>query len=240
MQKHLLLLLILLLTFPILAQDDMMMETVNLGASDGLVLVGDMYRPDMDGEAAAVLLIHMLGSNRTTYAPLIPALLEAGYVVLNVDMRGHGETGGSQDWALAETDIQVWLDWLREQENVSSDAVSIIGASIGGNLALIGCANDAQCLTSIALSPGIDYRGVMPESAVTEGLSNRSALLVASHNDGFSADSVRQIFANATGNVSARLYNGRAHGIQLFDNELESITTLILSWLDEHVAALDA
>jgi predicted acyl esterase len=229
----------LLLVVPITAQDLPAPEVVSISASDGLELRGDFYRPaGAEEDTPAVLLMHMLGSQRNAYEPLLPDLLDAGYIVLNIDLRGHGETGGRHDWELAVSDVQTLLDWLRQQEGVADDQIAIIGASVGSNLALVGCANDEACVTAIALSPGLDYRGIEPQSAVTEGLAERSALLIASHQDGFSADSVIVMFSEATGNVAARLYEGRAHGTALFNNELASVSSAILSWLDEQFAAV--
>ena len=45
------------------------------------------------------------------------------------------------------------------------------------------------------------------------------------------------MFLNAKGDVSARLYPGRAHGTRLFDSRYESVSRLILRWLDELFAA---
>ena len=219
------------------AQDELSFETVTIPASDGLELVGDLYLPTeiSDTGNPAVLLFHMLGSNRHAYDPILPDLVDAGYVVLNVDMRGHGDTGGNQVWNLAIADVQVWLDWLRDQDAVDDSRVAIMGASIGSNVALIGCAEDPDCIGVIALSPGLDYRGVQPESAVVDGLSERAVLLIASHTDGYSAESVEQMFANAKGDVSARIYRGAAHGTALFRSNYDSVSHLILWWLAEHL-----
>lgn len=232
--------LICLLSLPTLAQGDDMLEAqqIDISASDDLNLVGDLYLPEaMTEPAPAVILMHMLGGNRSEYDPLIPYLVEAGYAVLNVDLRGHGATGGSQDWDLAIEDTQRWFDWLRQQEGIDAQRTAIIGASIGSNVALIACANDEACVTAIALSPGEDYRGVMPADAVANGLN---ALLIASHNDRQSADSVRAFFASATGFVDARLYTGRQHGTQLFATDLESVANVSIGWLEEQFANVDA
>ncbi len=209
---------------------------VTVSASDGLELAAKFY-PTTAVNAPAVLLLHMLGSSRVAWLPLIVPLREAGYAVLAVDMRGHGQTGGTQDWVLAEADVQVWLDWLKAQEGINPDALAIVGASIGSNLALIGCANDPTCVTAIALSPGLDYRGVMPEAAVVSGLADRSALLVASHDDLESSDAVKQMAMNATdGEIGLRLYPGFAHGTELLlGNTTDSVLALVIGWLDEHL-----
>jgi pimeloyl-ACP methyl ester carboxylesterase len=226
----------------ILAQEDdggtLALEVVMVGADDGLSLQGDYYPllAETEPEEAypAVLLLHMLGRDRTTWQPLIRPLHEAGFVTLAVDMRGHGATGGERDWEKAEDDIQTWLDWLKSQPNVG--AVFIVGASVGGNLALIGCANDPECGTVVALSPGLDFRGVMPETAVVEGLLDRAALLVAAHGDTYSADSVRQMATNSRGEIGLRIYRDGAHGTNMFTADYQDrVITLIVNWLVEHL-----
>jgi len=222
----------------VVAQDELIFETVSVTASDDLNLIGDLYVPDdvADTGNPTVLLFHMLGGSRGEFNRLLPDLLDAGYVILNADLRGHGETGGDQVWDLTITDVQVWLDWLREQDAVDGSRIVIIGGSIGSNVALMGCAIDADCVGTIALSPGLDYRGVQPETAVLEGLLERAVLLVASHSDGYSAETVEQWFMNTRGDVSARIYQGGGHGTNLFRSKYESVSHLILSWLAEHLA----
>jgi pimeloyl-ACP methyl ester carboxylesterase len=208
-------------------------ETVEITALDGLILKGDYYVAE---EAApTVLLLHMVGSQRNAWTPLIPELTDAGYNVLNPDFRGHGETGGIADWVAAQDDTQLWLNWLNVREEV--DSVSIVGASIGANLALINCANDAYCVTAVALSPGLDYYNVMPEDFVVNGLTEKSALLVAAYNDRQSIDGVRQMATSATGEIGMRLYRGAAHGTNMFRDPLTATAPqVIINWLDEHTA----
>ena len=237
---------LILTTMPVSAQDggdesDLTPESVSIEAEDGLLLVGDYYFPsgEMDGEAVpSVILLHMLSSNRTTWKPLIPVLVnDYGLAVLNIDMRGHGETGGSQDWSAAEIDVQTLIDWLRTQDDINPNAVSIVGASIGSNLALRGWANDETILTAVALSPGLDYRGVTTQDAVEAG-SDRAVMLVASRQDTPSALAVTTLFTVTTADVQVRLYNGRLHGTQLLENEavVDELTHSIGTWI---VAQLD-
>ena len=220
-----------------LAQDLPVHETITLQAADDTSLVADFY-PASD-EAPVLILLHMLNSQRSAYEPLIPDLHEAGYAILNVDMRGHGESGGAQVWDSTIADMQSWAAWLEEEGHTSEAGLAIIGASIGSNVALISCAETEGCRGAVALSPGLDYRGVQPESALVDGLAERSALLVAAQADGYSAQSVKQMFLNAKGDISARLYPGRAHGTRLFDSDYASVSALILHWLDETLAPKD-
>jgi pimeloyl-ACP methyl ester carboxylesterase len=211
-------------------------QTVQVAAIDGLKLVGDFYTAANSSGVSkpAVLLLHIIGSDRHSWQALIPSLLDAGYSVLTVDLRGFGDTGGEINWGAATKDVQTWLDWLRKQPEVRPDAVSITGGSIGANLALIGCANDPDCVTAIALSPGLVYYSLKPD---INQLKTRSAFLVASQNDLYPADSVKQMVGSASGDIGARIYPGTAHGTHLFegsDKVRDGLIATIINWLDEH------
>ena len=240
MKKHILYVLCLLLAvMPALAQDapTPTPNATEIEAADGRLLKGDLYRPEVipDEGASTLLLMHQNQATRYSYESVIPQFVEEGYIVLAVDLRGHGQTGGSVDWEQAQDDTQKWLAWLREQEGVNDAKIAIIGASIGSNLALIGCAQDVQCVTAIALSPGLDYFGVQPEDFVADGLQTRSALLIAGNRDRESADAIRTIFAAAKGKVGAEMFPSGSHGTAFFGTERSRQDTmaLILTWLDQ-------
>lgn len=219
------------------AQDDLLAEPqrVEVAAEDGLMLVGDFYAlaTDTDTELPTVLLMHQNQSTRQSWQPLIGPLLEAGFNVLTVDLRAHGETGGTRDWEAAVGDVQTWLDWLREQPTVRDSAIATVGASIGSNLALVGCANDPTCVTAVALSPGVDYFGVMPRDALAVGLEFRSALLVAAQDDPQSANSIWQFVMDASGEIGVKIYRRAGHGTTIFSGaEGENLIALIIDWLE--------
>jgi len=218
-------------------------QPISIPAADGLTLVGDFYGlpadPAMESGRPAVLLLHMIGGRRQDWSPLIDPLLTEGYDVLAVDLRGYGDTGGSLDWEAATADVQTWLDWLRTQPSVNPDALAIVGASIGSNLALIGCAADVRCLTAVAMSPGLDYFGLEIQRSVTAGLRLRSALLLVSQNDHYPSDSVKQLVGEATGEIGAQIYSGAIHGTHLFDGaRRDSVIAAILDWLDAHTPGM--
>src|SRR5690606_36372631 len=129
-----------------------------------------------------------------------------------VDLRGFGRTGGSRDWDLARADVLTWLEWLRTQPEVDTAFVSTMGASIGSNLALVGCGDDPDCVTAIALSPGLNYFGVEPVEALETTLENRSALIVTAKDDTQSANGIGDMLAAAEGEVGVRMFTGRSHG----------------------------
>ncbi len=208
--------------------------TVTISASDGLPLQATYLVPAANGLRPAVILLHMLGSNREAWQStgLVQALVADGYHVLALDMRGHGETGGENDWPLAEDDLQrVWA-WLIEQEGVDEGKTAVIGGSIGSNMALRTGANIETINTVVLLSPGLDYFGVTTEDAL-EQWGKRPLLIVASEEDSYAADSSRTLAAQAQGEAQLQMYSTAGHGTNMFNTEPD-LVTLIGEWLSQH------
>lgn len=215
---------------------------VEIEATDSVILVGDVYQPmeSAEGGNAAVILFHMLGSTRQAWGPLLPELHAANLFVLNVDMRGHGESGGERDWPQAEADVQLWVDWVRAQDGVNADNIVLIGASIGSNLALRGFANDEALAGVIALSPGLDYRGVTTADAV-ENAARRPMMLVASRLDYESAEAINTLYDLTTGDAVVRIYWGTLHGTNLFGDKArrDPLVAAMVGWILEVTANSD-
>jgi dienelactone hydrolase len=204
-------------------------QSVKIKASDGLTIIGLFYPSASSGPAApSALLLHQINGSKAQWQPLIPALLAEGYSVLAVDLRGFGETGGEINWKRAEADVATLLAWLRDQSGVNGDEIAIIGASMGANLALRGCAADTRCRVAVALSPGLDYFGLTTGDAIRK-MSKKAPLLVASQIDTASAQGVTKLAEIAPGNVMIRVYDGGKHGVQLFD--YDDLIPMIVQWL---------
>jgi len=167
-------------------------ENITIAGAGELSLKATMYTPSGSGPLPGVILLHMLGSDRQVWDDngLANTLVENGYAVLSVDMRGHGETGSSIDWPLAPEDLQRAWDHFTSLETVDPQRTAVIGASIGANLALVTGADQPAIRTVILLSPGLDYRGVATEGPL-EKYGPRPILIVASEEDVYAADSSR-------------------------------------------------
>ncbi len=202
-------------------------RAVNISASDGLALRGKFYPAAVP--APGVLLLHMLGHSKEDWNAVGSALQEAGFAALAVDMRGHGDTGGGADWVLARSDVGMMFEWLAGQPNVDGTRLAAVGASIGANLALIGCTEYAACRAVALLSPGLDYRGVKTEPAVV-GLGERPLLLVASESDTYSMQTVRALAEAAQGEPQLQIYQDAGHGTDMLNAEPD-LQPLLTNWL---------
>lgn len=237
-------------------------QAVQVKAPDGLTLRGDFYALLSEAVpksgAPAVLLLHDLNGSRVDNMPLVKPLLQEGYHVLAIDVRGFGETGGKPDWEAAVNDAQIWLNWLKQQPGVHPHELTIVGEGIGANLALIACGGDTSCATSVALSPGlvdcdkrdcqadiatigkpaVDYFVTTSKNALTNGLPRHSILLLASQTDSSAKSSINQIVSLSQTEVQVRLFPQEGRGKDFLYGTLGNrVITLIATWLNEHTLA---
>ncbi len=210
-------------------------EVLTFEGADGLAIAATLTRPGGTGPFPGVILLHMLGSERGVWADvgLVEALAGAGYAVLAVDMRGHGETGGAADWTLAADDLgRVW-DAFVALDSVDDARTAVIGASIGANMALRLGVDRPDIRAVVALSPGLDYRGVTT-AELPAAYGDRPLLLVASEDDAYAADSVRAL-AESAADPRVEMYATAGHGTNMFAAAPE-LTPLLIGWLDDQLA----
>jgi pimeloyl-ACP methyl ester carboxylesterase len=104
-------------------------EDVSFQTSDGLTLHG-WYIPGQNG--ATILFAHGGGGNRLSVGQLeqAAALSKRGFGVLLYDLRGHGDSAGTQV-SFTGTDVLAALNYLRNRSDVDPDRVGAIGLSLG-------------------------------------------------------------------------------------------------------------
>ncbi|MDT0304733.1 alpha/beta fold hydrolase [Streptomonospora wellingtoniae] len=100
---------------------------------------------EVAGSGPLVVLAHGMGDSRAAYRAVIPPLVEAGYRVVAVDLRGCGES--SVDWpAWSRTDIAG--DLLAVIRHLGGPAV-LVGHSVSGGAATIAAAKDPALVTAV-------------------------------------------------------------------------------------------
>jgi alpha-beta hydrolase superfamily lysophospholipase len=207
---------------------------VKVPMADGLEIWGDFYAATGTEKAPAALLLHQFNGSSFEWQEFAVPLAEQGYNVLAIDMRGQGLTGGDVDWKLAESDALALMGWLREQETVDPDRVSVIGASVGANLALRVCAQDEACHAVIALSPGLGYFGVATKDTVSD-MKHKALFLVASQNDTPSGNDIKDLAAAAPSSADVLMHiyaSSNRHGTAMFS--FPDLIPMMLTWLDSY------
>jgi pimeloyl-ACP methyl ester carboxylesterase len=190
-------------------------QEVSFTTSDGVTIAGTLSLPGRPGPG--IILIHALSRTREDWGAVASKLADAGFVVLAIDLRGHGASGplpegtSLQQLTPMVADIKAARLFLASRREVAPNRVGVAGASIGANLAILLAANDPAVRSLVLLSPGIDYRGLRPEAALKK-YGDRPAMLVASQEDNYSANSARQLAGSGPGIRDLRILNGAGHG----------------------------
>lgn len=106
---------------------------------------------DVAGDGPLVVLSHGMGTWRQDFRHLVDPLVAAGYRVVNVDMRGHGESSlgwpsASGKSAISRTDVA--RDLLGVIRHFGGPAV-IVGHSLSGGSATIAAAEAPELVSAI-------------------------------------------------------------------------------------------
>jgi fermentation-respiration switch protein FrsA (DUF1100 family) len=116
-------------------------QDVSLTTADGLKLAG-WYIPGRRPEA--VILVHGIDANRTALLPQAVILAQAGYHLLMFDLRGHGQSEGSEvTYGYREAlDVQAAIDYLLALPEIKH--VGALGVSLGGAVVVRAAAADSR------------------------------------------------------------------------------------------------
>lgn len=140
----------------------MRVEPIEL-QGDGLMLTGDLYIPGRVRSSTAILFLH--GSAREArqlalYPALCKRLCERGYMVCNLDQRGHGQSESPAE-ILTVKDLGFVADaklaaqsLVAKTRSRSIRSTVIIGHSFGGGVAVAAGFGNTNTCGVISISPG--------------------------------------------------------------------------------------
>lgn len=103
---------------------------------------------DDNGQGPLVICVPSLGDVRGEYRFLIPQLVSAGYRVISMDPRGHGET--SPDWSDYSV-VGIGKDMLALVRDLNAGPAIIIGTSMAAGAAVWAAAESPDLIRSMIL-----------------------------------------------------------------------------------------
>lgn len=149
-------------------------ETRELHLAEGTITY------DVGGRGPLLVLAHGMGDSRVSFRFLVPELIEAGYRVANVDLRGCGES--SPSWpGYSRTDIAG--DLIALVRELGGPAV-IVGQSISGGAATIAAATaPADVVGVVELAPftrsqSVDVVGLLRDRVHRAATVNLARMLL--------------------------------------------------------------
>jgi alpha-beta hydrolase superfamily lysophospholipase len=187
--------------------------------ADGVELVGDVR----GGGDAGVVLAHMYPADRTSWAEFAELLAQEGFLVLAMDFRGFGESGGTRDLAQLWQDVQAGADELRRR---GARRVVVIGASMGGTAALVA-ASRSELQGVATLSAPSTFMGIAAPAEVMAAV-DEPKLFVAAQGDGQAAMSAQSFYTTASGAKRVEIVTGSDHGTDLLEGTQAEVVRMRL------------
>jgi alpha-beta hydrolase superfamily lysophospholipase len=124
-----------------------------LNSADHLRLYWQRYTPPR--AKATVLVLHGAGDHGGRYPALTTALVQAGFQVALVDLRGHGQSDGRRWYVDAFTDYLHDVDAFvakLSQDGIAGETLLAVGHSQGGLIASLWAMRHARLLSGLVLS----------------------------------------------------------------------------------------
>jgi dienelactone hydrolase len=134
-------------------------RAVDVETADGTILKGTFFAAPAPGPGA--ILFHQSNRARVSWDGVARRLASAGIHVLTLDMRGHGETGGTYDRDRKRAkemrlgDLDAAFAFLTSQPGVRGDVVGLAGAGWEGVIDAVDAARrHADSVKALALLSG--------------------------------------------------------------------------------------
>ena len=232
-------------------------SAVSFPTNDGVEVSALFGAPEADN-LPVVILLHDLGGNKSDWlsaTDVYVALLERGYAVLAIDMRGHGQTPLPDDRQVLELidlelsflDVHAALIWLQSQDKVDVSRIAVVGSGSGGNVAYVSSGIfPEQIKTGISLSPGLWGSTSLEPLVIGAGLEPfgpRSMLFMVGDQDQIQAGDIILSYVDFARNLEARtaepkdlrvFTDSADHGWALLNNVPEA-QDLFFLWLEENL-----
>jgi len=161
-----------------------------------------------------VILSHMRLGDQTAWYPFATELAGTGdYTVMTFDFRGFNDSTGDKQFDRIDTDLAAALDYMRDSLGI--EKVFLIGASIGGTASLLVASRD-----NVAGVATVSAVGQFPPFEVVEAVAgiDEPKLFITSEDDVPQARSQEEFWEVAPRPKQEHLYEGDAHGTDLFDS----------------------
>lgn len=221
----------LLLLGSLLVASSAWARDITLQTDDGTSLHASYLAPD-DEARGGVVLVHDEGRCSKDWKFLAQKLQQSGLHVVSPDLRGHGDSSGSEsaleesDYAAMTADVSAALDYL---DRVDAGELALVGASFGANLALKVASERPDVQNLVLLSPGLNLHGITTTGPL-QAYGERSLLLVVSKEDRYAAKTALVLDAQAKGPKHLEIYEGAGAGATMLNRE-PALEGLIVSWL---------
>ena len=205
---------------------------------DGVTIVFNVFEPKNGvNPKKAVIIGHGGMATKEFLKGYAIELAAAGFVVVNFDFRGHGQSGGELDIELLINDVKAIVQYLNESPDIDIGNLTYIGYSVGGYPGVQIVKNYTEFKCFIGMGTGLPREEYLPGYVVRANETRKLNVLMiqARFDEAISLDELKggmafRLNMNATDIDVNKLYgsfeDGNASKIYLDDNS----DHLLLSW----------
>ena len=228
---------------------------ITVTTSDSLRLTA-WFSPSPDsGRAPLIVMLHMLNKTHESYFPFIDSLkaffekdtLAEGKMfphLLNLDLRGHGRSiiragdslhfgsMGDENFYRIPEDAVVMIKEVLDNyhEIIDTSRITVIGASIGANSAIMLTEFIPYVNKVVMLSPGLDYHSLKPSDAFRDFAGK--TFIVTTRGDKYSHETVQRLAALKQKNWLLKIYPRGGHGTDII-NQYRIAMNDMINWIVE-------
>lgn len=239
-----------LINTSVLAAEKVTKQDIKVVTKDGFSICATLEYPKIKGqrEYSTVVLLHSLGYSSVWWETLPQELLDEGYAVLQIDLRGHGKSVynsklvrvsyknlTNKAYSRYPSDVMAVLDYVKnENKRIFFDNWAIVGADIGASAGIIAANTlSYKPKTIVLLSPVTKARSLYIPVHFAE-LENIDTLSISGVNDvaGLKTQNYLKRFAQST--FTEYTSASTSTGMLLLKND-KSLSKVITGWLEQYL-----
>lgn len=220
-------------------------------AKDGFNICAKLTYPKLKNKKdfSTVVLLHSIGYNSQWWENLPNKLLEKGYAVLTIDLRGHGESVYNSKftkiswknlkntgYAKYPTDIVSVIEEIKKENTAKSffNNWAIVGADIGASAGILA----ADALKSspevvVMISPVVEIRGLYIPVSVAH-LENSDFLSISGNEDTDSKLAAEYLSKFAQNEFVTFTSESKSTGMLMIKNDA-GLSNFITEWVSEYL-----
>lgn len=247
---------ILILTFfllflnPVLAAS-VVKKDISVQSVDGFSIKAVLEYPKVkkQKEFPTVVLLHSLGYSSEWWETLPKELLDSGYAVLRIDLRGHGrsvynsklvrtswKSMTNSAYAKYPDDVVKVIDYVKSEntKKIFFNNYAIVGADIGASTAVLAADKISyKPKTIVMLSPVVKTKGLFIPVKMAN-LNNIDILAINGTDDVSGAESAEYLKKFAQAAFMTYTSEAKSTGMIMLKNDT-SLAKIITSWIKEYL-----
>ena len=204
-----------------------------------------LYRPVIaspEKPSAAIVLAHGISESKDIMSNLGLELAKRGFVVLCLDLLGHGGSDGTVSEGNKETDfgVSAAVQYLESQTYVNTSEIGLVGHSLGGGAVRAEAAQNKNIMATVLIAGGIGPNTQDQSEKLNSSFPKNLLVIVGKYDVLFNLTELEMTELPSAFNTSTPVVPSRLYGDFEFETARKLIvptTTHLFETIDPQVAS---